>query len=113
MHELSIATSIIDIAEEEVKKADAHKVLEINLDIGELAGVVIEAMEFAMDVVVKNTVLENANVVINKIPGMAKCYDCGKEHPVEDLYSPCPDCNSYRNEIIQGRELKISSLVVE
>lgn len=113
MHELSIATSIIEIAEDEVKKADANIVLEITLDIGSLAGVVIEAMEFAMDVAVNNTVLENAKVVINNIPGIAKCYDCGEEHLVVDLYSPCPKCNSYKNEIIQGRELKIGSLVVE
>jgi len=113
MHELSIASSIIEIAEDEVKKADAQKVLEIDLDIGLLGGVVIEAMEFAMDVAVKNTVLEDAKVIINQIPGMAKCQECGKEHEVEDLFSPCPNCNSYRNEIISGRELRIGSLIVE
>ena len=38
MHELSIAKSIVEIAEAEVKKASAQRVEEIQLDIGRLAG---------------------------------------------------------------------------
>ena len=38
MHELSIVMSIIDIAEQQAKKANAVWVDEIELDIGELSG---------------------------------------------------------------------------
>jgi len=113
MHELSIASSIIEIAEEEVHKAGATRVLKISLDIGALSGVVIEAMEFAMDVAVKNTVLELSEITINKIPGKAKCEDCGFEFPVEELYSPCTKCGSFRLKVTEGNELKIGSMYVE
>jgi hydrogenase nickel incorporation protein HypA/HybF len=113
MHELSIATSIINISEEEVQKAGATRVLEINLEIGELAGVVIEAMEFAMDVAVRGTVLEYAKVNIITIPGRARCDDCSEEFNVHDMFTPCPECKSFKNNIVSGKELKIESLNVE
>lgn len=113
MHELSIAVSIVEIAEEYASKADSSEVKEIELDIGALSGVVIEALEFAFKSAVEKTVLENASVKINYIMGKARCLDCDTVFDVEDLYTPCPSCNSFHTEVIEGRELRVKSLTVE
>ncbi len=113
MHEMSIAINIVEIAEEEVQKAGARSVLSIKLEIGALSGVIIEALEFAMEEAVKNTILENAKVDILFIPAKARCMNCHNEFEVDDLFSPCPECNSIETEIIKGREMKIKSLVVD
>ena len=60
MHELSIAMNVIEIADEYAAKANATVVKEIEIEVGELSGVVLDALEFAMEVAVKNTILEQA-----------------------------------------------------
>ena len=112
MHELSIAMNIVEIAEEEAKKANVNSVQEISLEVGTLSGIVIDALEFAMDEAVKNSVLQNAIIKIKKIPAIAKCLKCSMEFIVEDYYTPCPECNNFETELINGKELKIKSLVI-
>lgn len=112
MHEMSIAMNIIELTEEEVTKAGAEKVESVELEVGELSGIVIEALEFALDEAVKDTLLENAKVTITLKNAKAKCIKCNKEFRTNDFFTPCPGCNSIESEIIQGKELKIKSLVV-
>ena len=113
MHELSIVVSIIEIAEEAAKKENAFEIKEIELDIGMQAGVVIEALEFAINTAKQGTMLENANWVINKIPALARCTSCGNEFETSDLFTPCPKCGNPFSDIYQGRELRVKSLKVE
>lgn len=112
MHEMSIAINIIDLTEEEVNKAGAKKVESIELEVGELSGIVIEALEFALEEAVKETILEDANIIITHKNAKAKCVKCQKEFQTDDLFTACPYCNAFESEIIQGKELKIKSLVV-
>ncbi|MCD4772764.1 MAG: hydrogenase maturation nickel metallochaperone HypA [Bacteroidales bacterium] len=112
MHELSIAISIVELSEKEAKKANVSSVQEINLEVGTLSGIVVEALEFAMDEAVNDSVLQNAIIKIKKVPAIAKCLKCSKEFPVEDYYTPCPECNNFETELINGKELKIKSLVI-
>jgi len=113
MHELSIAISIIEIAEENARREKAIVINEIELDIGTQSGVVLEALDFAMQAAVKGTLLEKAEVKINSIPAKAACTKCQHEFYVDDMFSPCPECGNPFCEIIQGRELKVRSLKVE
>ena len=112
MHELSIVLGIVDIAATTVQKANAHTVDRIELEIGELAGIETDALLFAWDAAIKNTVLARAMRDIRHVPGKARCLDCGEVFDMHELYDPCPKCNNYLNEIIQGRELKVKALTV-
>jgi len=113
MHELSIAMNIIDIAGEYAEKAKAKVVHRIEIEVGELSGVVFEALEFAMENAVKNTILENAKWFIHKISGKVLCENCSYEFDTDNVYTPCPKCGDYRQEIIQGRELRVKSITVD
>lgn len=113
MHELSIAMSIIEIAEENARRENASIINEIELDIGTQSGVVLEALDFAMQSAVRDTMLEKAVVKINSIPARAACSKCQHEFYVDDVFNPCPECGNPFSEIIQGRELKVRSLMVE
>ena len=112
MHELSIVASIVEIAEEHVRKAGASSTTHVELEIGELAGVEWKALEFAWEVAVKNTVLENAKRHLVRVPGLAKCAECAKEFNAKSLYDPCPVCGSYFNVILRGKELRVKALTV-
>ncbi len=110
MHELSIAMGIVDIAEKEAKKNGIKEIKTINLEIGTLSGVEIDALNFAWPMAVAGSVLENAEKRINIIEARAKCLDCGTEFKLENLFDACPECGSYFKEIIQGKEMRVKSL---
>jgi len=113
MHELSIVMSIIEIAEENAKKEDATVITEIELDIGKQAGVVMEALEFAIESAKRGTMLEKAEWVVNEIPALARCTSCGNEFETGDLFTPCPQCGNPFSDIFQGKELRVKSLKIE
>ncbi|MCA0132282.1 hydrogenase maturation nickel metallochaperone HypA [Winogradskyella alexanderae] len=112
MHELSIAMSIVRIAENEATKANASKVDLIELEIGTLAGIEFEALDFVWPSAVKDTKLEHAEKKINKINGEAKCNDCHTVFPIDDIIDNCPKCGSFSKTIIKGKELLVKSLEV-
>ena len=113
MHELSIALGIIDIAEDQAGKAGAATVSEIEIEIGALAGVVLDALEFALDVAVRDTILEGAAVRITTTPARGRCADCSGEFEVEHFFSLCPRCDGYNVDIIGGEELRVKSITVD
>jgi hydrogenase nickel incorporation protein HypA/HybF len=112
MHELSIVMSIIDIAQQQATKASAAIVEEIEMDIGCLSTIEMNAFEFAWQQAVKETILENAVKKINRIVGKGKCLDCETVFLLENVYDACPECNSYLVDIMEGKELRVKSLVV-
>lgn len=112
MHELSIVMGILKIAETEVEKAGAKKVDSIELEIGTLAGVELDALDFVWPGVVKDTILENATRTIDLIEGKGKCMECDHIFHLENVYDPCPDCHTYLKGIIQGKELRVKFLEV-
>lgn len=112
MHELSIAMSIVDIAEQEVKKNNAAEVVEIELEIGKLSGIEPYALDFAWDQAILKTVLEHAKRKTRYIEARAQCQDCGNEFEIDNYYDECPSCQSYMKELISGKELRVKSLTV-
>lgn len=113
MHELSIALGIVKIAENESKKAKATRVNSIELEIGALSGIEMDALDFAWPVAVKDTVLEHARRDIDYIKAKARCIDCDTEFDLENVYDTCPNCDSYFKDIIKGKEMRVKALEVE
>ena len=112
MHELSIALGIVKIAEEETAKANAKKVDLIELEIGTLAGIEFDSLDFVWPSAVKDTVLENAKKNTIIIEGKGKCLDCDTIFDLKNVFDPCPVCNSFLKGIIQGKELRVKSIEV-
>lgn len=112
MHELSIAIGIVKIAEDETKKANVTRVTKIDLEIGVLSGVEIDALDFVWDAAVKGSVLETAEKEITIIEGKGKCVDCDLEFAMEYIYDSCPACGSHFKGILQGKEMRVKALEV-
>jgi hydrogenase nickel incorporation protein HypA/HybF len=112
MHELSIALGIVDIAEKEIKKAKKDRIELIELEIGTLAGIEFDSLDFIWPSAVKNTVLEDAKRKINIIEGLATCGDCNYTFNLKKIYDSCPKCNSHLKAIIKGKELRVICLEV-
>jgi hydrogenase nickel incorporation protein HypA/HybF len=112
MHELSVAMGIVRIAEKETAKARASKVELIELEIGTLAGVEFESLDFVWPSAVKETVLEHAIKKIEIIQAKGKCLDCNTIFDMKNIYDPCPNCSSFLKGIIKGKELRVKALEV-
>jgi hydrogenase nickel incorporation protein HypA/HybF len=112
VHEFSIALNIIEIAEQEAKKAGASEVTSVEIEVGQLSGVIIEALEFAFESAIKDTILRNASIHLITIPGKARCNHCGQISEAENLFDPCKNCGEFNVSIIAGRELAVKSITV-
>ncbi len=60
MHELSIALSIVEGAEEEVERQGGGRVYAVHLRLGPLSGVVKEALLFSYELACEGTSLEGS-----------------------------------------------------
>lgn len=112
MHEFSIALNIVDLATEYAGREGASRIREVEIEVGTLSGVVIDALEFALESAVKGTLLDGAELRIEKVEGRARCSECSHVYPATELYSPCPECGGFP-EIINGREMRVRSLIVD
>ena len=112
MHEVSMMQNTLDIAIAQAQKNGATKIESLTMNIGELSGVIPEALEFAFEVLIRGTIAENAQLEINAIPVICYCQQCDRNfHPNNYIYQ-CPDCQRISHNIIKGRELELVSLMV-
>jgi len=113
VHEMGITQSILSIVLDQAKQNGAKKVTQVNLEIGEMANIVSECVEFYFDIVSKETIASGAKVVIENTPLKAKCSTCGHIFTVEDYSFICPKCNNISPNIISGKELAVTSIEIE
>jgi hydrogenase nickel incorporation protein HypB len=69
MHELSIAVSIVEIAQEEAERRGTARVRAGHLRLGTLCGVVKEALLSCYDMACEATPLEGSQLLTEEIPG--------------------------------------------
>ena len=110
MHELSITQGIIEICE---GHAGGRKVLGLVVEIGELSGVVPEAVEFAFEACSRGTLLAGARLCIERIPGWGQCRACGSDVSLTSLYDACPKCGEYGLTVISGEEMRVREIEVD
>lgn len=113
MHELSITESILRIAKSELEKSKAKKIINIKIKVGELSGVVPDLMQEYFNIVTKGTEADGAKLIVDKVPIVIKCLDCGDENLISKMKMKCPKCESVNLKMISGKEFYIDSMEVE
>lgn len=112
MHELSVVMNIVEMAEKTARKYRVKRVESIHLDIGVLAGIEMDALEFIWESGVRGSVLEGAERQIHLIRGKGKCLECNVTFDMNHIYATCPQCAGYAKEILKGKELRLKSMIV-
>lgn len=129
MHELSIAQSLVELIEDELSRR--HMTAEtsdgetddpsmtrprlgrIVVRVGELSGVVPEALASAFPVAIAHSTLRGGMLSIEPVAVTVFCPACGGER---ELPSPqrlrCPTCDAPTPQIAAGRELELVSIEV-
>ncbi|MFE4050100.1 hydrogenase maturation nickel metallochaperone HypA [Streptomyces sp. YIM B13518] len=111
MHEMSVALSVVDQVERAARSDGAHGVRRVVVEIGELAGVVPDALAFCFELACVGTLLEGAELATRFLPGRASCAPCGRTWdtgmPPDML---CAVCRGGAGELLSGRELRITEV---
>lgn len=113
MHELSIATSILDIVREAVPTSQHTAVRGVRVRVGALSGVVPESLDFSFAAITAGTPLQWSSLVIEKVAVRCRCNACGHEFSSEVPIFVCPACNSYETTMLQGNELQVVEIELE
>lgn len=111
MHELSIAMSILDVAQEESERRGNARIAAIHLKMGAMSGVVSDALQSAYELAREQTALEDCRLVIEELPVIIFCAKCQAQRTVSSLqWFCCAECGTPASEVVQGRELEVSGL---
>ncbi|MFD8261067.1 hydrogenase maturation nickel metallochaperone HypA [Streptomyces griseoluteus] len=111
MHELSIATAIVEQAGEIARADGAGDVSSVTVRVGELAGVVPDALHFAFEVARDGTSLASARLVVEQVTAVAWCGGCAAEFAVGmPPFFWCPACDQPSQDLRSGRELEITAV---
>jgi hydrogenase nickel incorporation protein HypA/HybF len=113
MHELSIATSMVEMATQEAFRMGGVHVEALHLKLGQLSGVVKEALLFCWEICCEGTPLQGSRLVIEETPVVVYCARCRAESVLSSIQSfCCPICSTPTAEVMQGRELEVVALEV-
>ena len=113
MHELSLALSILDVAEEEAARRGEGAVAAIHLRLGPLSGVVKDALLSAFEMARAESRFPNAELVIEEVPVVLYCPACDAERPAASVQNLCCSaCGAAPARFVSGREMEVVALEV-
>ncbi len=113
MHELSIASAVLDQLEGELARRPGSRFTKVGLRIGDLAGVDADALTFGFDALVKDSHWEPLALEIETIKRRQQCPRCKHEFEAEHWSTACPSCGNAATITIAGEELQIAYIEVD
>ena len=113
MHELGIAQSIVEIAEENARQQGATRGLAVTVEVGALSGVMAESLEFCFDACCRETLLDGSRLKIEQVPARARCRECRQEYDLANFFDNCPACDSAASDLLSGEELRIKEMEID
>jgi hydrogenase nickel incorporation protein HypA/HybF len=112
MHEASLAGGVLQLVEEVAQREGFRRVLELRLEAGQLSGVDVRALRFALESLAPGTLLEGAQILIDEPAGQAWCLSCSQSVPLAQRGEACPVCGGYQLQPTGGMELRVVDLRV-
>ncbi len=113
MHELSIASSIIDIVNKQLVQSEVNTAVEnVTFVAGKMHAIIPDSLTFHFDVLKRDyELLKDAELIVENLDVIVKCPECGFELKLEEPIFVCQKCAS-PVEIISGSEMRVDSIEV-
>lgn len=113
MHELSIAMSIVDLAQEEAEQRGVQ-VTGVRVKLGALSGVVKDALMASYEMACFETPLQGSRLVVEEVPVIALCPTCETQRAISSVQLFCCEvCGTPVSEIVQGKEMQVVALEIQ
>lgn len=110
MHEVSVASELLDIIFINAEIHNIKEVKKIVLKIGEFTCIQENALRFAFKAISKKTLCANAQLVIETVKAAAYCENCKQCFDINYTNKICPKCGQFSFNITTGYELLLESI---
>ena len=111
MHEISVLTKAVDLAESVAKDNGIDRIRYITLEVGELTGYVPVFFEKDFPIVTENRpVFDGAELRIQTVRGQALCAECQTLYNVMRQEGKCPKCGSREKKILGGQQFLVKDI---
>jgi len=113
MHELGMASALIDQVGEIARREGATRIARIEVRIGALSGVDRDAFAFAFPIAAEGGLAEGAVLDIEDVPLVVDCRACGASTRPEYPIVLCAACGSGDVAVVSGEDFRIIAMEVE
>jgi hydrogenase nickel incorporation protein HypA/HybF len=113
MHELSVTTSLLDLAVSRAQEANAQRITNLYLVVGQLSSIIDDSVQFYWNIVNENTIAAGSLLHFRRIPAEALCLKCDQRYLLNERDFACPHCGSEQIKIVAGEEFYLESIDIE
>jgi len=134
VHEWALAEAVLYSLLDVTKKYSDHKIKEVVIEVGELQGIDLEVLKFALKELAKSLGLEDVLFRVEVTEAEFRCRSCGFTWKLSDVrkkldeatreaihfvpdivhtFIQCPRCGSPDYEIVRGRGVCLKSILLE
>ncbi len=113
MHELSVTESILEISLRHARQANASRITNLYLVIGQLASIVDDSVQFYWDIISKGTIADGALLHFRRLPATLLCLDCQHQYAPSGDGFACPQCSGEHVKVVSGEEFFMEAIDVE
>jgi hydrogenase nickel incorporation protein HypA/HybF len=119
MHELSIASAVVDSVLEFIAERSVKRVISVKLAVGELSHVEEEQLRFSYMAITQETPIQDSELEIERVAAVVLCRECGYSGrpkywddalavaPIPTMQ--CPDCGGTVDPV-EGNDCAIRSI---
>ena len=113
MHELGIVFSIMNTMEDVAKENKLESIQSVTIEVGEVSAVIPEYLTncwvWARK---KKDFLNDCSILVETLPAVTHCGDCGEDYPTVAYGRICPHCGSEKTWLLTGNEINIKEITV-
>lgn len=112
MHELGVVFHVIDMVEDLCKENSLTEVKSVTLELGEVSTVIESYLHdvWKWAVKKKSEHMKEAVLLVETIPAITYCEDCGERYSTLEHGKICPKCGSEHTFLLQGNEFNIKEI---
>lgn len=114
MHEIGVLYKMLDQVESVARANHVKKIKMIEVEIGELSGMLPIFFEQYYEPAVEHRELfKDSTLKIREIKGEGLCLQCHTLYNIMKCEGRCPKCKSRNKKVLGGTDFTIKNIVVE
>lgn len=111
MHELGVVFHVIKKVKNVAAENDLSEISSVTIELGEVSTVIPHYLTDCWKwATAKEEMFQDAELIIEPIPAITYCEDCGKTYSTVEYGRLCPHCHSEKTYLIQGNEFLIKEI---
>ncbi len=110
MHERSLVKALLDQAVALARADAAHRVIEVRVRVGPLAGVEPPLLRRAFADLANGALFDGTQLVVSEVPLQAHCRACDAQFNIVDFHFLCAKCGSRDIDTTDGDAVILESV---